>query len=112
MRLWTATLTSALFRLAISVHCQLPISDCEINSRNTPSEIGNRKSPMLFTCLSRLQLQLHIRIAHALAFIGVGLTQLMHLSADLTELLLINPGNRQRRLILLNASLGCQTFSF
>src|SRR5262245_46179235 len=110
MRLCTALRTSALFLLAISLvaNCQSPIANSISVTRQ--SEIGNQKSAMLFTRLSGFQLNRHIRVTHALTFVGVGLAQLVHLRADLAEFLLINSRNRQRRLILLNVSFGRQTF--
>src|SRR6185503_10890365 len=68
------------------------------------------KSP-LFTCLARLQLDRNIRITHALALVSVGLAKLVHLGCDLAQLLLVDAGQRQRRLVLLNTSLRRQTLS-
>src|ERR1044072_6815571 len=75
----------------------------------------NRKSildyNLLFARLSGLQFNRHTRIADAFAFVRVGLAQLMYFSADLAELLLVDAGNRDGRLILLNASLGGHALS-
>ena len=45
---------------------------------------------MLFPGLPRFQLQLHIGITDALAFVGVGLSQLVHLRAHLAKLLFVD----------------------
>ena len=45
---------------------------------------------MLLPGLARLQLNRHIRVAHALALVRVGLAQSVHLSTDLTEFLLVD----------------------
>src|SRR2546423_3022100 len=60
----------------------------------------------LFTRLARLELQLHVGVAHALALVGVGLAEVVHLGGDLSELLLVNAGERQRQLVLLYRALG------
>src|SRR6266496_1797127 len=75
---------------------------------NLKSEITNQ----LLTSLPRFQLQLHIGITDALAFVGVGLSQLVHFRAHLAEPLFVDAGNRQSRLILLNISFGRQAFGF
>ena len=93
----------------------LPIADFELPISRTlkrQSEIGNQKSEMLFPSLPRFQLQLHIGITDALAFVGIGLSQLVHLRAHLAKLLFVDAGNRQSRLILLNISFSRQALGF
>src|ERR1044072_2202182 len=88
MRERIAVRTSALFVFAISASIQ-----------------------KLFTSFARLQLDRNTRVTHALAFVSIGLAKLVHLGCDLAQLLLIDTGQRQRRLVLLNTSLRRQTLS-
>src|SRR3712207_6052338 len=61
---------------------------------------------LLFTSLARLELERNVRVAHALALVGVRLPQLVHLGCDLPQLLLVYAGQRQRSLVLRDAGLG------
>src|SRR5882762_941541 len=58
-----------------------------------------------------LQLDRHIGITNALAFVSVRLAQLVHFGRDLSQLLLIDAGQCQGCLILLNTSFGRQALS-
>src|ERR1044072_760538 len=65
----------------------------------------------LFAGLTWLQLDRNTRITHTLAFVSIRLAKLVHLGCDLTQLLLVDTGQCQRRLVLLNTSLRRQTLS-
>src|SRR5205085_10684516 len=65
------------------------------------SSFRTYRSSLLLAGLAGLQLQLHVGVAHALALVGVGLAQGVHLCGDLPEVLLVNPCERQRQLVLM-----------
>src|SRR3712207_9428954 len=107
MRRWTARRTSALSFCAISL---LRFSICDFGfsieeARADQPKIANPKSK-LFARLAGAQLELHVGVADALALVGVGLAQAVHLGGDLPELLLVDARERQRQLVLLDAGLG------
>src|SRR5579885_28676 len=107
MRVRTPLLTAALSFFAILFRSLAPRrTDATHFARgDSPSGTAWLNLKTLLAGLSGLQLQLHVGVAHALALVRVGLAQVVHLGGDLTELLLVDAGERQRQLVLLNRTL-------
>src|SRR6185369_17568061 len=106
-------------RVAVSLCFLLLCGECASESRSAlllylclPSRPLQNLFTRLFSCFAWLQLDRNTRITHALAFVSIGLAKLVHLGCDLAQLLLVDTGQRQRRLILLNTSLRRETLSF
>jgi len=53
-----------------------------------------------------------VRISDSLAFVGIGLAEPVQLGRNLSELLLVDPRKRKRKLILIDRSFRIHTFSF
>src|SRR6185503_21037126 len=68
--------------------CSISVCHLGLNSKSLSTEYAD----LLFAGLAGLQLNRHTRIPHALAFVRIGLPQLVHLSCDLAQLLLVDTG--------------------